>query len=52
MDAGEWLKDSGAYLVEALFGVPTENTRSELARLLTKSRSLGRYTRGFAISNS
>lgn len=45
-DAAEWLKDSGAYLIEALYGVPVEETRKELAHLIKKSPSLRRLVRG------
>ena len=49
MDAAEYLRYSGAYLVEALFAIPVEETNKELARLITRSRALRKYSRGFRI---
>ncbi len=46
LDAAEYIKDSGSHLVEALFAVPVSETRKELARLITRSRSLRRLTGG------
>ena len=50
MDAAEYLRYSGSHLVEALFGIPTEETNKELARLIVRSRGLRKYSRGFRIS--
>lgn len=49
LDAAEFLKDTGAYLVYCLFAIPVEETRKELARLMKKSKSLKRLTRGYRL---
>lgn len=46
LDAGEWLKDSGAHLVEALYGIPVTQTREALARLIQRSPGFKRRLRG------
>ena len=49
LDAAEFLKDSGAYLVEALFAIPPEETRKELAHLIKKSKHLSEKVRGYRL---
>lgn len=46
LDAGEFIKDSGCYLLEALYGVPVEHTRAELARLILRSPALREKVNG------
>ena len=48
-DAAEWLKDSGAPLLEGLFGIPEETTRAELARLIKRSTALARLVKNYPL---
>lgn len=50
LDAAEFLESSGVHLVEALFGIPQEETRKELARLIKSSPTLKRVIRGLRYS--
>lgn len=49
LDAAEFLKDTGALLIHALYAIPVEETRKELARLIKKSPSLRTLTRGYRL---
>jgi len=50
LDAAEYIRYSGCYLLDGLFAIPVEETNKELARLIKLSPSLRRVVNGLRYS--